>query len=204
MDMLVCDPSVQERLKAERELFGSDRWDEVWEGTYVMNPLPNIQHQDLVGNLVAIIKEVLGWQSGGSVYPGVNVSDRVDGWEQNYRGPDVAVYLAGNAAVNCGAHWCGGPDLVMEIVSPGDRARDKIPFYEKVNTRELYILDRDPWTLEQFGLENGRLISLGRSTCDSPVVLSSRVLPVALRLISGTPRPHVEVVCLDDDRRWLA
>ena len=29
----------------------------------------------------------------GDVSPGVNLSDRDDGWEQNYREPDVAVFL---------------------------------------------------------------------------------------------------------------
>jgi hypothetical protein len=92
----------------------------------------------------------------------------------------------------------------MEIVSPGDRSRDKIPFYESVQTRELYILDRDPWALEQFAIENGRLVSVGQSTCDSPAVLASRVLPIRLRLSDGKPRPRVEIVCGDDGRQWSA
>jgi Uma2 family endonuclease len=202
--VLVCDPDVQERVKAERQLTGADRWDEVWEGTYVMNPLPNTEHQHLVTKLVVALDAIVSQGAIGNVYAGLNVSDRIDGWTLNYRGPDVVVYLAGNAAVDCGAHWCGGPDLVVEIVSPGDRVRDKIPFYEKVNTRELYILDRDPWSLEQFSLEHGRLVSTGQSTCESTAVLTSRVMPVTLRLVRDASRPRVEVVCWDDGRRWLA
>ena len=31
----------------------------------------------------------------GEAFPGVNVSDRSDDWTQNYREPDVAVFLEG-------------------------------------------------------------------------------------------------------------
>src|SRR5262245_28711211 len=83
-----------------------------------------------------------------TVYAGVNISDREVNWTDNYRFPDVAVFEAGNRAKNCGSHFCGGPDLAIEIVSHGDRSRQKLGFYAQVGVRELWIVDREPWKTE--------------------------------------------------------
>ena len=47
MAMLVQDVDLSRQLIAERRRLGHDRFDEVWEGVYVMNPLPNNEHQEL-------------------------------------------------------------------------------------------------------------------------------------------------------------
>jgi Uma2 family endonuclease len=36
-----------------------------------------------------------------------------------------------------------GPDLILEVRSPGDETDAKLPFYERVGTRECLIVDRD-------------------------------------------------------------
>ena len=126
-------------LKAEREATGLDRRDEMWEGIYVMSPDPNFEHQSFKGKLVHIFSIVCDPFAGADVLPGLNVSDRVSGWHKNYRIPDVAVYLPGNPAKNCGTHMCGGPDFAVEILSEHDLARNKLDFYAKVNTRELLL-----------------------------------------------------------------
>lgn len=202
--VLVTDPVLAKKLITDRKRTGSDRYDEVWEGTYVMNPLPGLQHQRIATKLASILIEALDGDPDECVFAGANVSDRVDDWRLNYRGPDVAVYLPENAAVECEAHWCGGPDLAVEIGSPGDRSREKIAFYSKIGTRELWLLERSPWLLEQFTLQDGQLVTRGRSTCDQPVALASAVLPLTFRLIGGTRRPRIEVNSTTDSRRWLA
>ena len=95
MGTLVLDPHVERKVRAERAASGADRWDEVWEGVYVMSPLPNNEHQEVVGKLTTVLEISLGWTGLGDVRPGVNVSDRDDDWTQNYRCPDVAVFLRG-------------------------------------------------------------------------------------------------------------
>src|SRR6056297_3761329 len=108
MATLVLDSYVEDRLQEQRRLSGADRFDEVWEGIYVMSPLANNEHQALASRLSAIFQVVLDWGEFGDVFAGVNVSDRVDDWKQNYRCPDVAVYLRGTAAQNRETHWLGG------------------------------------------------------------------------------------------------
>jgi Uma2 family endonuclease len=202
MVMLVAEPGLEEQLKAERRESGSDRFDEVWEGVYCVSPIPNIEHQFIVGRLVTVFQAIIDAGDSGMAFPGVNVSDREEGWEHNYRGPDIALVLEGCPAKNCGTHWCGGPDLIVEIVSRGDRSREKVEFYSQIGVRELLIVDRDPWALEMYQLEEGRLRLAGRSTPDAPTQLQSRVLPLNFRLVADQERPVIEVSHRDGRQTW--
>jgi Uma2 family endonuclease len=202
MATVIMDRGYAELLRKERAAAGADRWDEVWEGTYMMAPLPNIEHQQIANRLAAICLDVVGWTSGAIVLAGTNVSDRVKGWEHNYRCPDVAVYLPGNPSRNCDTHWHGGPDFAVEISSDDDRTRDKIPFYAQVGTRELLIVDRDPWQIELLRLTRKTLKSAGKMTIKSRSTLASRILPLSFRLIGGGERPVIRVTHTTDGRTW--
>ncbi len=203
MATVIMDHKFAEQLREERRVAGSDRWDEVWEGTYMMAPLPNIEHQDIVSRLVSIFRETLGWDSPDIVLPGTNVSDRMKGWTQNYRCPDVVVYLAGTQAKRYKTHWQGGPDFGVEIVSEDDRTRDKIPFYSQVGTRELLVIDRDPWRVELLRLAGKKLKSVGVSSGRKGRLLESHVLPLTFRLVSSKARPAIQVVRTSDKKEWL-
>src|SRR4051812_47445996 len=157
MEMMVLDPALQERLLAERRASGGDRFDEVWDGVYMMAPLANNEHQDVQSNLTFAIRSALGQGSLARVQAGANVSDREDQWEHNYRCPDVVVIFPGGAARDCDTHWFGGPDFCVEIASRGDRSRDKTEFYASVGVRELLLVDRHPWSLELYWLAGAQL-----------------------------------------------
>ena len=203
MALMVLDPTIERQLKAEREASGADRYDEVWEGVYMMAPLANNEHQDLQFGLAGAIKNALGWTGPGRVHAGANVSDREDDWTYNYRIPDVLVVFPGGAARDCGTHWCGGPDFCAEIASPGDRSRDKLEFYAAIGVRELLLIDRAPWTLELYRLGGGRLQLVGTSDLGKPDALASTVVPVSFRLTAGAKRPAIEVAHRDGVQRWL-
>jgi Uma2 family endonuclease len=198
----ILDPGLEQQLIEERRAAGADRYDEVWEGVYVMAPIANDEHQDFVANWTAVLTITVQWAGTGLVRPGVNVSDRVDDWKSNYRCPDVVVYLNDTAAENHGEFWYGGPDFAIEITSPYDKTRDKFDFYAKVNTRELLIVDRDPWALELFRLMDGELRLVGKSTPESAVVLRSEIVPLSFCLKTGTQRPTIEVRHADGGQNW--
>jgi Uma2 family endonuclease len=133
---------------------------------------------------------------------GTNVSDREQGWQHNYRCPDVVVYYPDNPALDLGTHWCGGPDFAVEIVSEDDRSREKIPFYSKVGTRELLIVDRDPWALELFRRSDGELRSIGISTTENGEELASEALPLTFRLIGTDEHSSIQVTHTPDGKKW--
>jgi Uma2 family endonuclease len=198
--VLITDPELAQETLARREASDGDKWNEVWDGVLVMPTLPNDEHQEI--QTLLLVPLVL--LNLGKVRAGVNVTDRHPDWKENFRCPDVVVYLAGNPAVNHGAHWLGGPDFAVEILSPGDLARDKLPFYAKVNTREVLIIDRDPWSLELYQLASGQLQLAGRSDLSDPAVLASAVLPLNFQLQPGGPRPKILVTHPSTGQTWTA
>jgi Uma2 family endonuclease len=167
----------------------------------MMAPLPNNEHQQLVGRLTSILQQVVGWSANVYVLPGANVSDRGEPWEQNYRCPDIAVFLAGTRARNLSTHWLGGPDFAVEITSDQDRSREKIPFYASVQVQELLIVDRDPWRLELFRLTGTGLVSVGVADEQSATALASEVVPLKFRVLPDLPRPSVQVI--HGETTWL-
>jgi Uma2 family endonuclease len=203
MAVLVTDPFLEEHLKLDRQASGADRYDEVWEGVYILTPMPNIEHQQVVLRLAAIFEEVVDRPGLGEVFAGVNLSDRDEGWEHNYRVPDIAVFLQGTVAEKCGTHWRGPADLLVEITSPDDRSREKIPFYDQLGVRELLLVERDTWTLELYQRQEGGLKKTGQATVAESESLVSAVVPLRFRLLSGMPRPQIEAPRTDADRRWL-
>jgi Uma2 family endonuclease len=190
---VLAGDELAERVRAIAESENGNR-DEVWDGVYVVSPAPNDEHQDLVGELDAIFK----------IRPTVNVSDREVQWEHNYRCPDVVVYLKGTKARNLGTHWLGGPDFAVEVVSPNDRSRQKFDFYAKVGTHELLVVDRDPWILELYRLQDGKLALVGKSDLDNPGILASEVVPLTFQLVAGDPRPRIEMAHSDGVQHWSA
>jgi Uma2 family endonuclease len=203
MPVYLTDPDLEDRLKAERAATGADRYDEVWEGITFMPPLANNEHQSMRIELAVVAHVALGEKARGRVYPGVNVSDREEDWLDNYRCPDVAVFLPGCLARDCGTHWWGGPDFAVEIVSPRDRSLEKLDFYALVGVRELLVIDRDPWRLELYRLHQGQLVSVGHNDLSQPTALVSTVLPLSFRLLPDTNRPRIEVLHQDGVQRWV-
>jgi Uma2 family endonuclease len=167
-----------------------------------MAPLPNDEHQFLQSRLNTILDVTVGLGGTGEVRAGVNVSDREQDWKENYRCPDVAVFLRGTAARNMRTFWLGGPDFAIEIVSPDDASRDKLDFYASVGVRELLVVDRDPWQVELYRLSGRALLEVGRSTDLNSNVLRSEVVPLSFKLVAGGARPAIEVVHHDGVQRW--
>jgi Uma2 family endonuclease len=202
MVSLITDPQLEHDLIEQRRRSGADRYDEVWDGVYVMGPLADNEHQGLAMGISAALYAALEEAGLGTVYAGVNVSDRVDDWTQNYRCPDVAVFGRNTKAKNCTTHWCGGPDFVVEIASPHDRSREKLTFYACVGTREVLLVNRDPWGLELYRLQGADLQRAGRSTLDAPHILTSGVIPLAWQLRAGTVRPVIRITRTDRELGW--
>ncbi|HEY2881611.1 MAG TPA: Uma2 family endonuclease [Pirellulales bacterium] len=203
MATMVLDRFVEQEILARRRECGGDRFDEVWEGVYMMSPLVDNEHQEIAMRLGAALRNALGWKSPFLICPGVNVSDREDQWEHNYRCPDVVVFAPDTKAKNLGTHWCGGPDFTVEITSPADRTREKFDFYAQVGVRELLIVDRSPWKLELYKLTSGQLRLEGTSALADGNRLISELLGVTLRLVAGPARPMIEVAHAATGQSWL-
>lgn len=200
--VVVCDKELSAKLIQERQARGADHHDEVWEGVYMMSPLADVEHQEIIGRLTMVFGFALAFDGRGTILPGVNVSDRDENWKHNFRIPDLAVYLKNSATKLQGAFANHGPDFAVEVVSKNDRTREKLDFYAKVGVRELLIVDRDPWQLELLRLEAGKLSSIGTSSVEQSETLSSDVIPFTLKLESGDNRPAIAVRHTESKQVW--
>jgi Uma2 family endonuclease len=165
----------------ERQRCGIDDHDEVWEGTYVVPPLANNPHQALVTFFTTVLYSAVGAPEHGEVLPGANVSDRRTGWEHNYRVPDVVAVLEGGRAEDCTTHYCGGPDFLVEIESPGDDTEEKVPFYSQIQVRELLIVHRDTRHLRLLRHDGDQLVPVRTTLFEGKRWLVSEVVPLAFR-----------------------
>jgi Uma2 family endonuclease len=190
---VVLDQREAERIIEERRQRGARTGEEVWDGVIHIMPNPNNEHQDLAywfGFYFAVL--ALMPDPRGMVNPSPNLSDRIEGWTQNFRNPDFAYFTENTRAEDHDTHWYGGPDFLLEILSPGDKAREKLPFYAKIGTREVLLLDRDPWQLELYQLKRGKLKLVGQVGPGGGEVVSG-VVPLAFSLVAGDPRPRVRM-----------
>jgi len=203
MPVLILDADESEKLVRHRKADPGYRWDEVWEGVYVVPPLPDILHSELSALFVVAFHENFRRSDGHRCGGHVNVSDRKKDWMFNVRCPDAVVYLVGNSSRDRFTHWQGGPDLLVEVAMPGDRSRDKLEFYASIGTREVLILDRDPWLVELYQLRRERMRLKGIARPGDGQVLSSSVGPVAFQLVRSRPRPKVRIIHTETSQEWV-
>ena len=203
MAVVILDRAYEDKIRKSRADEGLDKYDEVWDGVLMVMPLPNVEHQELVSRICHVLNLIDGWPPTWRVFPGLNVSDRPTGWMENYREPDVGVYLPGNAARDRQTYMEGGPDFLVEVVSDDDRSRDKLEFYAGVNSREALYIDRDPWQIELYALAAPDVATLvGTSSLANNATLASAVLPVTFLLVPGPTRPLIEIAHSASGRSW--
>jgi len=204
MAVMVLNKELADEILEGRNGFDRpNRREEVWdEVTYIM-PEANVEHDDIAGFFYRVFWAVFGIDERNRIQFRVNLSDRTVGWKSNYRVPDTMVFLAGNPAKLCGTHYCGGPDLALEVLSPDDKSREKLDFYALIGTREVIILDRDPWQLELYQLDQGEMKLAGTIEPGDGKKLSSRVGPIEYQLISSQPRPKVKIVHTKTGQEWV-
>jgi Uma2 family endonuclease len=199
----ILDPSAVREFVRGRQAHDVARYDEVWEGVYVVPRLARNDHQDIVAGLLAILVNVVHLEGRGRVHPGANVSDRRQGWDQSFRCPDVVVVLPGSRAIDCTTHWFGGPDFLVEVRSPGDEKEEKIPFYERIGVRELLIIHRDTRQLRLYRHDDRKLRQIRPRAFRGGKWLVSNVVPLAFRRTGSQGSPGTEVERTDTESgRW--
>lgn len=201
--LIMLDQTEADAIIADRQARGVDRFDEVWEGQYMMAPNASWDHQDLAAEVAFILHQVAK-ELGGYCHQCDNVTDRDDDWTKNYRIPDVLVVLPGSKAKKFSGGLIGGPDFVVEILSPGDRSVDKLPFYAKVGSREVLHIDQSTKSLTLFRLSDGQMINVGSSTAADSAVIASNVLPLSFQVLkTQAPQDSVlEIRHADGARVW--
>lgn len=193
---VLVEEELLEAMIAKRKEQGIDRYDEVWEGVYVMPSTPSSTHQDLVIAFLDVLIPIVRHEKRGRIFAGMNVSDRTD-WKANFRVPDIVVVLKNGRAIDCGTYLFGGPDFLIEIESPSDDVNAKLPFYGSIGVRELLIIHRDRRTLRLFRTHADDLSMVEPAPFQGGRWLVSDVLPLAFRRKTQKGKPMTEVQRID-------
>ncbi len=138
-----------------RKLRGQDQWDEMWDGVLHMPPMANIDHQDFEGDLQSFLKENWAGPINAKVWHQVNLAS-IGGWPNDFRIPDLVLLTRDRMHINRGEFLEGAPNVVVEIMSPGDETREKFPFYAALGVPEVWVIDRDNKEPEIHLLRGGR------------------------------------------------
>ncbi len=70
--------------------------------------------------------------------------------------------------------------------------------------KELLLVDRKPWAIELYRLQDGVLTLVGKSDLTDPATLTSEVVPLSFQLVAGEPRPTVFMAHADGVQSWSA
>jgi Uma2 family endonuclease len=146
---------VPQNILAARARTGADRWDEMWEGVLHMPPVPNREHQDLLLELGSWLRMHWATALGNRVHGPINLASP-GGWPNDYRIPDLVLLTPDRFGIDHNEYFEGAPTVVIEIRSPGDETVEKMPFYAKLGTPELWIIDRDTKAPELYVLHEGQ------------------------------------------------
>lgn len=150
---------------------------ELHEGELLVSSAPSFNHQLIASNISFQIKLYLQQHPSGVVVetPGV-IFDPVNAFI-----PDL-VYISHErlAQIEHGGRLHGAPELIVEILSPGNenRRRDEVikrQTYGKFGVDEYWIVDGEARTIAQFRLLNGVLSPI--ATLGSDDTATTPLLP---------------------------
>jgi Uma2 family endonuclease len=151
---------------------------ELIDGEHYVTPSPNIRHQQISGDLFALIWTYLEAHPIGRVFhaPLDVVLSNFDIVE-----PDL-LYVSNERAADVitPLHVRGVPDIVVEIGSPGTRKRDetiKRRLYERMGVSEYWIVDPETDVIRIYRRTTERFDRAIELSCEASDVLTTPLLP---------------------------
>jgi Uma2 family endonuclease len=154
MATVILDPQPIEieQLIERRRALGLDRHDEVWEGVYHMSPEGTHEHGQIIARLIIWLGACAG---DLRLTAAVNI-----GAPSDYRVPDLALFKAPVAPQTV---WHQTAELVVEVISPGDESRAKLPFYATHRVAEVVLVALASKRVEWLALAGDRYEPAGFS-----------------------------------------
>ena len=163
---------------------------EVIHGELYMSPSPIIRHQSILVNLTILLGTYVKKAKTGRML--VAPMDVILS-EHNVVQPDVLFISTENRSIITDKNVQGAPDLLVEILSEGNRRHDEVvkrKLYEAFGVKEYWVIDPVLETIKVFRLENGRFIKAAELSEEGGKVLTSP-------LLEGFECPLVELFKLD-------
>ena len=143
---------------------------EIIEGELYEMPAPSWAHATVIANLIAMLVPLVARVGGSWRTAPLDIffpeADPVQ--------PDIVVLLPGGAARPAERGVEGPPDLIVEVISPGNRRHDlltKRALYGLAGVREYWLVDPEARTLE--------ILTLDRDALHLTVAASGETVPTS-------------------------
>lgn len=133
---------------------------EIIEGEHFMSPSPSVYHQKIVGQLFTALLKFVEKKQLGEVF--VSPIDVVF-HETDVCVPDLIFISKENDAIIKAENIQGAPDLVIEILSPSTKKRDrelKYKRYAYYGVKEYWIIDPEKQIVEVYDLAANQLVKV--------------------------------------------
>ncbi len=134
---------------------------ELIDNIIYMSPSPIYRHQSVLQSIFRkLCAEITDKQKGEVIIAPFDVYlDEVGNAVQ----PDIVVILTGTKGLDKEGHFHGVPDLLIEILSQGNKSHDLIKkkaLYERFGVKEYWAVDPETRLAQGFQLKNGKYTSL--------------------------------------------
>ncbi len=150
---------------------------EVIDGVLFMSPSPMYRHQKISRKLTVFLSNWADRIKAGEVlYAPMDVVLS----ENNIVQPDLLFISNERASIIEEKNIQGAPDLLIEILSEGNRRHDEVSkrdLYERHGVLEYWIVDPVLETIKVYRLEEARFIKAAEWSLEAEDVIASPVLP---------------------------
>jgi Uma2 family endonuclease len=152
--VLGTPPPELQALLDRRRRAGVDRLDEVWQGVRHMVPAPTFEHAHVSQQLAELLGPLARAAGLVPTMSEFNLGES----EHDFRVPDGGLHRPGAAGV-----WHATAAAVVEILSPDDESRQKLPFYAEHHVDEVVLVDPATRTVTWLALCDGEYAPVERS-----------------------------------------
>ncbi len=152
---------------------------ELIDSKIIMSPSPTSLHQEILTEIVFSLKLFFKKTKSGRVF--ASPLDVYLDENSNAVQPDIIVVLNnGQAQVKPNGHIHGSPDMLIEILSPGNKDHDLITkkaLYERFGVQEYWIVDPIDKSVIGYTLQGNSYSSIS----GNPGSINSQLLDVEIK-----------------------
>ncbi|WP_454062127.1 Uma2 family endonuclease [Candidatus Nitrospira salsa] len=176
--MMTSTPSFLKFTYEDYLCFPDDgKQHELIDGEHYVTPAPLTKHQRIISNLHRLIGPFIHDQNLGIVF---SAPTDVMLTELDVVQPDFLFISANRMDIVTEANIQAAPDLVVEILSEGNRKIDEVikrKLYERHQVKEYWLIDPVLETVKRFQLQTNVFITPDLLSLEAHDILTSELFP---------------------------
>jgi Uma2 family endonuclease len=137
---------------------------EILAGKIAVTPAPGRRHQEVVGELFAVLHGHAKARRLGQVF--VSPFDVILD-DTSIVQPDIVYVVSGRLGIVVERGVEGAPSLVVEVISPSTRQRDrsaKLDLYARHGVAHCWVVDPEARSIEAYVLQSGAYVLQARAS----------------------------------------